>query len=138
MKNRISRLIAALAVLSGTVAFAQANNGTVNYASGTLTASTQLIAPPASPRQIHIIAYDIQVSQSSTAVNWGLVSGTGSACATNQTLVTPSYIGYASVQQSIGQVYQATTINLPAGTALCLNLSGTPTGAVVHIVYSIY
>ncbi len=122
----------------------QACNNSLNYASGTLTASTQLIGAPASSpgivgQAIHICSYTIQVSQTAPAVNWGLVSGTGAACATGQALVTPAYLGYASVQQSIGQVYgSGSTINLPASAALCLNLSGAPSGAVVHITYSIY
>jgi hypothetical protein len=118
--------------------FAQ-SNGVQNYSSATLTASTQLVAAPSGTGvQIHILTFTIQIVQGSSAVSWGLVSGTGSACATGQALVTPAYIGVASVPQSISQNYgPGTTINLPANTALCLNLSGAPTGAVVNVTYTI-
>lgn len=115
-----------------------------NFASVAVTASTQLIAVPAAStaaagvgKSIKVCAFTIQVAQTATPVNFGLTSGTGAACATGNALVTPAFIGVASTSQSVGQALANTTISLPPNTALCLTLSGAPTGAVAHIIYTI-
>jgi hypothetical protein len=116
-------------------------NHSTNYASASLTASTQLIAVPTNipGLAIHICSYTVLVSQGSTAVTFGLVSGTGTACATGNALVTPLYPGIASSGQQVSEVYDADgALNIPAGTNLCLQLSGAPTGAVVHITWAAY
>lgn len=107
----------------------------VNYASISLTANTQLVAAPTALAAIHVLAYEIQVVQTSSAVSFGLTNGTGSACATGQALVTPAYAGVVSTTQYITF---STPIDLPLGKALCLTMSGAPIGAIVHVVYQIY
>ena len=114
-------------------------------ASVTTSGSTQLVAAPGLDPDtsthllaIHICAVTIQVVQGTTASNFGLIAGTGSACAVSTSLITPAFLGSASAVQSFGQAYTNAPIVLPVGTALCLNLSAAPTGAVVHVQYSIY
>lgn len=111
-------------------------NGSISYSSATLTGSAQLIAAPPAGRSIYIQAFTIQIQQSASPVTWGLSSGTGSACGTGNTLVTPQYLGYASIQQSLGATYNSPIV-VSTAKALCFTTSGTPTGAVVHVVYSI-
>jgi hypothetical protein len=108
------------------------------YASASLTASTQLVAAPASG-SIRVCAVTIQIAQTSSAVTFGLTSGTGAACAAGNALVTPAFLGQASTYQSWGQVYGDTSaIRLPPQKALCLSLGGAPTGAVVMVIYTVY
>lgn len=139
-----SLLALAVAGCASTPAFAQTQNtcnNSQNFASATVTANTQLIAVPTniSGLAIHICSYVLQVSQSATPVTFGLVSGTGSVCATNQALVTPLYLGSTSLVQLVFENYDAGgPLNVAAGQNVCLKLSGAPTGAVVHITWSAY
>lgn len=139
-------LLAALLFLGVSAAHAQCTNPQT-YSSATITAtgSTQLIAAPGLDSNsktrymaLHICAFSIQISHSSSAVSFGFTTGTGTACATGNTLLTPAFFGIASTVQITQQVYGSTPLVAPSGAALCLNLSGAPTGAVVHIQYSIY
>ena len=114
-------------------------NYSLSVSTPTLLATSQIIAAPAVSQAIHICSVTLQVQQGQSAVNWGLISGTGSACSVNQQAVTPMFLGTASQQQSIGQLYGANNaLNLPAGAALCFALSGAPSGAVALITYALY
>lgn len=118
-------------------------SSSLNYASGNLTTTTLLVPAPQSYgkvfRSIHICSVSVYVVQSGTPINWSLVSGQGSVCSTGIKQVTPLITGVASSAQSMGSVYgQNNTLNLPAYTALCLSLSGTPTAASVQVTYAIY
>ena len=142
MKTRLH--LTALLLFCGISAHAQTLNtcqNAANYSSATLTASTQLLVAPSNLafQSIHICSYAIQVSQSATPVTFGFTSGTGSVCATGSGLVTPLYLGVASVAQFISENFDAgNSLTVGAGKNLCLTMSGAPTGAVVHITWSAY
>ncbi len=105
----------------------------------TLTSTSQIIAAPSASKAIHICSVTLQIQQGSSSINWGLVSGTGTTCSVNQQAVTPMFLGVATQQQSIGQLYGANSpLNLPSGAALCFAFSGTSSGAVALITYALY
>lgn len=136
--SKMKKFLKFLPLLFCLSAYPQAT-GASYYSSATLTSTTQLLAAPGnnafgSPQKINIVGFTIQIQQNASPVNWGLISGTGSNCATNTKLVTPAYLGYASIQQSIGQSY---SVSLPTGVALCFYVSGVPIGAVVNVAYTI-
>lgn len=140
--NRLLILFAVLLCASGVMHAQNAAecgfNVPVSSATITAAGSTQIMAAP-TRGSIRVCAWTIQVQQGATAANFGLIAGTGAACATNPTLVTPAFLGTASTTQSAGQVYTPPVVMaLPAQSALCLNLSSAPTGAVVHVLYAIY
>lgn len=113
------------------------NSFPANYASGTITAggNTQLIAAPTTGQAIRICAYTITVSQPASAVTWGLVSGSGTACATNTVNVTPALPGIASSLMSAHDAFPGFVLSLPVNNALCLSLGGTVTAATVQVLY---
>jgi hypothetical protein len=148
LKRRLKWFLASALTLAAAgcaqTAAAQTQNTCNNaqiYASATLTANTQVITVPTniSGLAVHICSYALQISQTSTAVTFGLVSGTGSVCATGQALVTPKYLGATSAVQLVAESFSAgSALNVPAGQNVCLVLSGTPTGAVVRITWAAY
>ena len=137
----------ALLLFFGAVAAHGQCPNTQNFATSTpivASGSTQLIAAPGNDPNtgralaLHICAFTLTVSQSATPASWSFTSGTGAACATGSSQVLPVQIGVASGTQSFGQVYTSFALPLPTHSALCLNLSAVPTGATVHVIYSIY
>jgi hypothetical protein len=120
----------------------------------TATANTQLIAAPAANttvtyingtpttvskgKAVHICNMTIVVKQAVGAANFGLISGTGTVCATGTANLTPQYLGTASVVEKVQEHFNADgALVAPAGKAVCLKLSATPTDAQVLITYNI-
>jgi hypothetical protein len=107
--------------------------------SGTITGSgaTQII--PVQTGLIRICQIIVQVVQTATPANFGVVSGSGTNCATNQGAVSAMWTGVASAIQGY-------TKNVPYGSVLfvannngvCLNLSAAVTGAQIEILYDVY
>ena len=114
----------------------------VNYSSPVVTAAgnTQVIAPPTGTNQrIHVCYVTVYVVQGATATNWGLVSGTGTACSVGTSQVTPQNVGVGGATQTISQVYgSGVSLGLPRNTGLCLNLGSAAMGATVWVGYAIY
>jgi hypothetical protein len=122
--------------------------------SNSTTANVQLVAAPASNtkiaivngvstsisagQKVHICTVDIVVKQTTTAADFGLVYGTGSVCATGLTNLTPQWVGTISVVDKMQLKFGAdAALIAPAGKAVCLKLSNTPTNAQVLITYNI-
>jgi hypothetical protein len=92
---------------------------------------------PAKPR-IAICAVQIMVQQAGTAADYGLVTGTGTNCATGQVNLTPQWFGTASVKETRDFLNGGTApLVTPPGTAVCLKLSNAPTGAKILIFYNV-
>jgi hypothetical protein len=143
--EKVKSILTALCFAAGLLAQPGpvANSGcTKQYVASTITSSgaTQLIGLPSSPiNYTRICAVDLQVIQGSTAANFGLVSGTGSACATNQNSLTAAWQGVAGAIQTYSRTVPVNVgWFVPAGQALCLNLSSAPTNAAVTIWYDSY
>jgi hypothetical protein len=85
--------------------------------------ATQLVAL-ASGKRIYVCGFQISTSQT-TAVNVGLVYGTGSNCGTGQTKLTPAYpLQAAASSGPIGMVVMTpgfTGLATAASNALCIN-----------------
>lgn len=115
---------------------------TQSYSSNVITASgaTQLVAAPAANQHIRICYVSIFVVQPASAANFGLVSGTGSNCATGQSNLTPQWTGVQSAlsQNYIKSVPFGSAWFVPYQNAVCLNLSATVTSAQVEILYDVY
>lgn len=94
----------------------------------TTATTTQLVALAAG-QQVRVCAYAIQGSLSVTATTISLVYGTGAACATGTTALTPAWALPASSTalpfregDGIGELMQT-----PAGNALCATNSAAGT-----------
>lgn len=107
-------------------------------ATTTSSGTTAILA--ADQRSIRICNVYIQVVQPGSApANFGLVSGTGLACATGQANVTGQWLGVANSTQSFTQVTAPNVATfVGGGNGLCLKLSTAPTGAVVQVTYEYY
>ena len=93
------------------------------------TATTTQIVALASGQQIRICAYALQGSTTSTATTLKLVYGTGTACASGTTSLTPIWNMPASSTalpfsqgHGVGELFQT-----PAGNALCATNSAAGT-----------
>lgn len=92
---------------------------------------------PAKPKVV-ICSVQIQVNQAAGAADYGLVQGTGTACATGQTNLTPQWQGTASVKETKDFLYGASApLVAGSGNAVCLKLSAAPTGARVLVTYQV-
>lgn len=132
-------------MVTGAATAQHPGSGYVDFSSPTVTATTLLVTAPATVAAtgyqpaIHVISYTIQITQTATPVTFGLSSGTGSLCGTAVTPITPLFLGVLSTTQVMNPYLGGGgTLDVAPGKSLCLNLSGTPTGAVVHVVYQVY
>jgi hypothetical protein len=92
----------------------------------------------ASTPKIIICSAQIQVNQAVGAADFGLVTGTGTACATGQANLTPQWQGTASVKERVDFLYgSGAPLIAPAGKAVCLKLSAAPTGARILLTYQV-
>ena len=93
------------------------------------TATTTQIVAVGSTAKVRICAYAIQGSTSSTATTLKLVYGTGTACASGTTALTPAWNMSASSTalpfsqgHGVGELFQT-----PVGDALCATSSAAGT-----------
>lgn len=88
---------------------------------------------------IHICSVKAVLVQTTTAANYGLVTGTGSNCATGAANLTPQWIGTVSVREVWDQYFgdQAGPVT-PAATAVCWKLSAAPTHSQLLVTYGIW
>lgn len=94
-------------------------------------------ANPNTP-QIHVCSVRIRVFQAGTPANYGLVTGTGTNCATGQANVTPQWKGTASVTDTFDEYFgDQTGPIVPTGSALCFLLSAAPTHSQLLLTYGI-
>jgi hypothetical protein len=92
-----------------------------------------------SRQSIHICTVTLKVKQTATPANFGLAAGTGAACVTGTTTVTPLFLGTASVTDTYQESFtMGGGLSVPVGNGLCLNMSVAPTGAQALITYGIY
>lgn len=118
----------------------------------TATANAQIIAAPTASstiqsfngvstsvtttKSIKVCSVFISVKQAAGAADFNLISGTGTNCGTGAANVTTPKFGTASVVDNFQQEYgQGTYLVVPAGKALCLKVSATPTNASATILY---
>jgi hypothetical protein len=97
------------------------------------------VVNPRSP-SIHICSLEIRVKQPGSApASFGLVTGTGTNCATGQASLTTQWAGTISVTDSWSPQW-ASDIGpvAPAGTAVCLLLSTAPTAAQAYVTYGVF
>lgn len=97
----------------------------------------QVIAAPAAgtPQNIYICSVVIGIGQPATASNFTLVSGTGTNCGTGTTAISALFHGYPSVYQTYNQPSNQ-VIHIPAGNAVCINMSAVTTFADVQVYYA--
>jgi hypothetical protein len=133
----VKLLSIALALLGcSAIASAQAPVCPLNtIVSGTASA----VVIPINAKTIRICKVVFNVVQSATPINFSLISGTGSVCGTGTAQVTQIYTGVASSTQAYDQSVDGTVawIAGAAGSAVCVSLSGAPTGASVQVFYGI-
>lgn len=100
---------------------------------------TQIIAGPSQPvKFVRIRSVYVAVNQTTTAANYGLVAGTGTNCANNQTKLTPTYTGHVSGTDYYSPSFSGVaTLDVPLGYSVCLKLSAAPTSASVQILYTL-
>lgn len=156
---RLFLAIAAL-LLIPSAAIAQRGNGgsaICPYAvavSSAASGETQLVTAPTgattiylgatptttpSQQSIHICTVTIKVKQTATAANFGLAAGTGAACVTGTTTVTPLFLGTVSTTDTYQESFtMGGGLSVPVGNGLCLNMTAAPTGAQVLVTYGIY
>jgi hypothetical protein len=88
-----------------------------------------------SPKVV-ICSVQLQVIQPGTPSDYGLVTGTGSNCATGQAALTPMWQGTASVTTVRDFLYGSNApLIAPPGKAVCLKLSANVTKAQILINY---
>lgn len=88
---------------------------------------------------IHICSIKAAIIQTSTAANYGLVTGTGTNCATGSVNLTPQWVGTISVREIWDQpLGDQAGLVAPSGTAICWNLSAAPTHSQVLLTYGIW
>jgi hypothetical protein len=95
----------------------------------TLTGLQQLVGAQTGQR-IYICGYDINVSAASTVQ---LSYGTGSACATGATALTPAWV-FTANQSYVDTEYGGPLV-VPPGNALCANITGTTPAVKVLVRY---
>lgn len=86
---------------------------------------------------IEICHVSFSIVQTTGAADYGLVFGTGANCVTGKTNLTPQWFGTASVKEVRDLNYSTAPIVVPAGKAVCINLSAAPTGAKVFVTYTV-
>jgi hypothetical protein len=126
--------------LSGLLATATANAQII--AAPTATSVTQFINGASTSitttKSIKVCSVFVSVKQAAGAADFNLISGTGTNCATGAANVTTPKFGTASVVDNFQQEYgQGSYLVVPAGKALCLKVSATPTNASATILYKL-
>jgi hypothetical protein len=144
----------------GPQAFAQQNIAsnplgcTLQGVLATATANAQIVAAPTASstiqfingasttitttKSIKVCSVFISVKQAAGAADFNLIQGTGANCVTSPVNVTSPKFGTASVVDNFQQEYgQGTYLVVPAGKALCLKVSATPTNASATIIYKL-
>jgi hypothetical protein len=118
----------------------------------TATANAQIVAAPATTstqqflngvvtsvpttKSIKVCSVFISVKQAAGAADFNLIQGTGANCVTTPVNVTSPKFGTASVVDNFQQEYgTGTFLVVPAGKALCLKVSATPTNASATVIY---
>jgi len=160
----LCNFIIALVLLVPSFAFGQKTpgescplNAGATIASITASGATQLIPVPTTPGSapiyinnvatfntanapsIHVCSVNIRVTQGATPANFGLVTGTGVNCATNQVNLTPQWIGTATSTDTFSFLFgPGNALIAPKGTAVCAKFSAAPTGALALITYAVF
>lgn len=105
--------------------------------SATASGNTTVIAP--TNATIRVCQVIFNVAQTASPASFSLVTGTGTACASGQSQMTPVYTGVASTTQTYAEgVHDSVWWGRPSGNGLCLDLSAAVTSATVHVFYDLY
>lgn len=123
--------VASFTTTTRIVTAATARTNTINI-NGTPTAVT-------ATSSIRICGVELRVNQTSSAADYGLVTGTGTNCGTGQANLTPQWKGTISVIEIMDRNYNAQApLTAPAGKDVCVKLSAAPTGALAIIRYGYF
>jgi|ERR1051326_4355287 hypothetical protein len=87
-------------------------------------------------KSMKICSWVINVKQTATPADFGLVYGTGTNCGTGTTNVTSQFFGTASVNDKAQQEYSSGTwLIVPPGKDLCVKTSAAVTNVRVTVLY---
>lgn len=87
-------------------------------------------------KSIKICAFKIDVKQTTTAADFGLVFGTGTNCGTGTTNITDQAFGTASVVDKSQQEYgPGAWLIVPPGKDVCVAVSAAPTNVRATALY---
>jgi hypothetical protein len=136
MKRLLLAFVLACFVLSAAEAPACSKS---TISSTTSSGYTQIVTTGSPKQSVRICAVYMEVNQGATATNFGMASGTGTACGTSTTAITPLWTGIAGAIQTYGQVVANNTAwYATMGHNVCLRLTSAPTGASVQVFYDLY